>query len=49
MKYFIGFIVFIIFASIFDDFNCRARKLEERMNKLEETLGSNSEEDTKDE
>lgn len=49
MKYFIGFIVFIIFSSIFDDFNVRARRLEERIDKLEESLGSNSEEDIKDE
>ena len=49
MKWFIAIVGFLILSSIFDDFNCRARKLEERMNKLEKTLGSNSEEDTKDE
>lgn len=42
MKWIIAIVAFLILSSIFDEFNCRARKLEERMSKLEEALESHS-------
>ncbi len=42
MKWFIAIVAFLILSSIFDDFNVRSRKLEERMDKLEKALESNS-------
>ena len=42
MKWFIAIVAFLILSSIFDDFNCRARRLEERMSKLEEALEPHS-------
>ena len=46
MKWVVGIILFIILASLLDEFNYRAKRLEERMNKLEEALESdNSNED----